>query len=97
MSWAALQSRLNTTALSRMGESLLLDGVAVQGDYVRPFSERGMASTTAPQAVVQDADVPANPVGMPVVADGTNFRVVEANPDGYGFTTLILQIDQPAP
>lgn len=51
----------------------------------------GMAST-APVLTIATADVPANVVGKPVVANGTNYTVAAHEPDGTGISRLVLEL-----
>ncbi len=96
MSFAALQSRVNATALKRLGEDVLLDGVTVRADFAEPYSQGYMdgvsAEARAPQIVLDSASVPANVSGKTVVARSTNYTVVGHKPDGFGLSTLILEL-----
>jgi hypothetical protein len=95
MTFAALQTRLNVTALKRFGAQHLVDGVAVQGDFVKPgrkFTISGVDMTASvPMLVAADGEVPANPVGKPATCEGVTYEVMDAKPDGHGLTVLILQ------
>lgn len=96
MSFAALQSRVNATALKRLGEDVLLGGVTVRADFAEPYAQGYMegvsAEARAPQMTLSSADVPANVDGVAVVARSTNYTVVGHKPDGFGLSTLVLEL-----
>jgi len=96
MSFAALQSRVNATALKRLGEDVLLGGVTVRADFSEPYAQGYMdgvsAEARAPQIALDSASVPAAVDGVAVVARGTNYIVVGHKPDGFGLSTLILEL-----
>jgi hypothetical protein len=50
----------------------------------------GMASTM-PSLTLPTASVPASPVGKAAVVSGSNYVVVEHQPDGTGVSTLLLE------
>jgi len=95
MSFAALQSRVNATALKRLGEDVLLDGVTVRADFAEPYAQGYMdgvsAEAMAPQITLESTSVPASVSGKAVVARGTNYTVVGHKPDGFGLSTLVLE------
>jgi len=88
-------ARVNTAVLARLGEPVTVNGQSVTGDFAQPwqqgFLEGVSASASQPQVVLADEDVPANPVGLSVVARGGTYTIAEARPDGYGLTTLLLE------
>ena len=101
MSFAALQSRVNTTALRRLGEDVLLDGVSVRADFAEPYAQGYMegvsapsvsAEARAPQITLASSNVPASVNGKAVVARSTNYTVVGHKPDGFGLSTLVLEL-----
>ncbi len=96
MSFAALQARVNATALKRLGEDVLLDGITVRGDFAAPYAQAYMdgvsAEASAPQVTLASAHVPAGVHGKAVVARGTSYTVVSHKPDGFGLSTLILEL-----
>ena len=96
MSFAALQSRVNATALKRLGVDVLLDGVTVRADFAAPFAQGYMdgvsAEARAPQIVLDSASVPSSVDGKTVVAGGTTYTVVGHKPDGFGLSTLLLEL-----
>jgi hypothetical protein len=76
-----------TVTLNGVTVAAIFDEAYAGGD-VGPF---GMAST-APQLTIATADVPAAVVGMPVVANGTNYTVAAHEPDGTGVSRLVLEL-----
>lgn len=95
MTWATLQSRLNTAALAVFGETVRVAGVDRQGDFHEPDEAvdtgDGMVVCRVPRVVLQSAHVPAAPVGQPVVARGRNFTIADARHDGRGMAILELE------
>lgn len=100
MSFAALQTRVNTSALTRLGNKgasgiVLLNAVAVNADFCKPYAQgmaNGMgAEMSAPQIALPTAQVGANVRGKTVLADGGTYKVVEHQRDGYGMSTLLLE------
>ena len=96
MTAAARLARLNAKALRRFGAEHVLDGLPVQGDFIRPGKTftlgDGMAMVArVPTLVVADGDVPAAPVGKTATCEETDYTVQEVLPDGFGFTVLELE------
>lgn len=96
MSFAALQSRVNATALNRLGVDVVLDGVTVRADFCEPYTQGYMdgasAEARAPQITLNSDDVPAAVSGKTVVAGGVNYTVIGHKPDGFGLSTLLLEL-----
>lgn len=95
MTWAALESRVNTAALAVFGEIVRVDGVDLQGDYHEPDEEiragDGSAIARVPRIIMQSASVPASPVGKAVIARSRNFTIADARHDGRGMAVLELE------
>ncbi len=95
MTWAALESRTNAAALVVFGETVRIDGVDLQGDYHEPDEEvragDGSAIARVPRIIVQSTNVPASPVGKPVIARSRNFTIADARHDGRGLAVLELE------
>lgn len=95
MTWAALQSRLNTAVLAVMGETVRVAGVDIQADFHEPDDAidtgDGMAVCRVPRVVAQSADVPAAPVGQRVTARGRVFKIADARHDGRGLVIMELE------
>lgn len=100
MSFAALQTRTNTSALTRLGNKgasgiVTLNAVAVNADFCKAYAQ-GMADgmgaeMSAPRITLATAEVCASVRGKEVTADGGTYKVVEHHPDGYGMSTLLLE------
>jgi len=95
MTWAALQARVNTTALAVFGESVRVAGMDLQADFHEPDETidtgDGMVVCRVPRVVLQSASVPAAPVGKPVFARGRSFLIADAKHDGRGMAILELE------
>lgn len=93
---AALQDRLNALALSRFGQDVLLNYVTVRADFVAPYAGGtvdGMGvEARQPQVIVVTSSVPENVRGKPIVVNGVNYTVASHQPDGYGLSTLLLEL-----
>jgi len=96
MTFDTALARVNARALSRFGSACVLAGVAVQADFVSAHQQsdlNGVAiSANAIQAVLSSSDVPTAVVGLPFVHGSDTYTVLDAQPDGYGLTTLILEV-----
>ena len=96
MAFIDMQSRVNATALRRLGEDVLLNGVTVRADFAEPFAlghmEGVSAEARAPQLILVTSDVPVGVRGKSVVARGKTFVVATHHPDGFGLSTLMLEL-----
>ena len=95
MSFAALQTRLNTTAMNRLGDLATVNGVEVQARFDNAYAlggagAIGMASS-APCLLLLTTSVPANPVGLDAVCDGVTYNIAAHEPDGAGMSRLVLE------
>jgi hypothetical protein len=95
MTWAALQTRLNTAALAVFGETVRVDGVDITADFHEPDESidtgDGMVVCRVPRVVLQSANVPAAPVGKAVLARTRAFTIADARHDGRGMAILELE------
>lgn len=70
------------------------DGSAIVGileaPYAEAFSDEEGVSTSTPSFMCVEADVP-DPIGKELIVDGGRYQIEQAQPDGEGITTLILQ------
>ena len=101
MSWAQSLTRMNTATMAVFGDATaVIDGgsavpvVFDEGAAVGQVGYSGMA-TTEPSITLAATDVPANPVGKPVLVTpatgGARSFVVElAEPDSSGLCRLVL-------
>lgn len=72
-----------------------LNGVAVRGIFDSAFDLAsvgvyGMAGS-APVFTLASSDVPANPVGLSLLASAITYTVAAHEPDGTGISRLILE------
>lgn len=95
MNWSTLEARTNAAALRVFGSAITVNAVALQGDFCEPgdtvYLDGAAAVASQPVAVILTSDVPANPTDKTVVADGRNWTIAEAKPDGRGMTNLMLE------
>lgn len=97
--FAALQTRVNTAVLARLGNAAetTVGGVAVpdaifdNGYMQAPLGSFG-AATSQPRLTCTTASLPADPVGAAVVVAGQGYTVVEHQPDGTGISLLLLGV-----
>lgn len=101
MTFSSIQSRVNATALKRLGnkgesDEILLDGTPVNGDFSEPSAQAYLDGVSAegrtPQIVLPTVEVPAHPRNLIVQVSGRTFSVVEHKPDGFGMSTLLLEV-----
>lgn len=65
--------------------------VAVVGIFSNRSADALMASGTEPVLTVKSTDVASTARGTAVVVNGTNYTVGKIEPDGTGFSRLILE------
>ena len=94
--FAARETRLNTAVFAHLANtSATVNGVAVTGIFDNGYSAgnvggMGIASTQ-PTLTLSTASVPANPVGLTVVAASVTYTIAEHQPDGTGVSMLYLE------
>lgn len=75
--------------------------VTVNGQSVKAIFNNSYASGNVgllgmsgsqPALELKTSDVPASPLGMAVVVNGSNYLVAVHEPDGTGMSTLILEV-----
>ena len=73
-----------------------LGGAAVLGIFTEPYavgSVGGLGMATGkPTFELASSDVPANPVGQTLQIGAVSYMVADAQPDGTGVTTLVLEV-----
>lgn len=85
-----------TPLLADFGVDGTLAGQPVRGIFddaygVASIGPRGMA-TTGPQYALPTAGIPASPYGAALVVPGKgNYTVIEHQPDGTGWSVLLLE------
>lgn len=95
MSFTALQTRVNATAIKRLGQSVFVDGVNVMGIFENAstyatHSQIGY-ERTAPTLTVETACVPSPAVGVEVSIGNDDYVVAAHEPDGSGLSRLLLE------
>lgn len=95
MSFAALETRLNASVHKHMANARVsLGGGDVDVIFKNPSASStggvGMA-TTEPSIELPTASVPADPIGMTFLHAGHTWEIVDQNPDGAGWSVLILE------
>lgn len=91
MSFAAAVDRLNLACESTFGEAATLAGVPIVGIFQAPYVQglQGIALTD-PTFQVRTSQAPT-PFGATLVCSAGTFRVRSAQPDGTGWSTLLLE------
>lgn len=83
-------------AESDFASQAVLAGVNVLGIFTDPYamgSVGGLGMATGkPTFALASSDVPANPVGLQLVVGGVSYEIADAQPDGTGVTTLVLEV-----
>lgn len=81
--------------LADFGETVLIDGVAVQAIVDREYAADnafGLAIANAdPQLTIADKDLPPNIRDVEIVARGVAYAVAEIDFDGTGVSTIQLK------
>lgn len=93
--FAALEARLNASAIKRMANARVsLGGADVDVVFDNPSAVSGGGlgmQTTAPTLEMLTAQVPADWEGKTFVHNGTTWAMVEHEPDGTGWSVLVLE------
>lgn len=85
-----------TAMLSAMGQAVTIGSGSYTGVYESPGQVANLFSggveTTVPALLMASTDVTAAGIthGTSIVTDGTTYKVIGIEPDGTGFTALIL-------
>ena len=66
--------------------------VAVTGIFSKSSADALMAAGTQPVLTVKSTDVAATARGTAVVVNGTNYTVAKIEPDGTGFSKVLLEL-----
>jgi hypothetical protein len=95
MSFAALEARLNASVFKHLANvRVSLGGTDVDGIFTNNYAVSGGGigmATTAPALRVPTASVPANPIGTAVTVAAQPYDIMGHEPDGTGFSVLILE------
>ena len=80
---------------AELASTVTVNGVSVPAMFDNGYASGdvgvlGMASTQ-PAITLATADVPASPVGMAAVCNGTAYTIAAHEPDGTGISRLLLE------
>ncbi|QDQ25291.1 hypothetical protein FNU76_02380 [Chitinimonas arctica] len=91
----ALSGAMDGVLLDVLGDAALVDGRPVRGMFAAPWLQpqfgRLKTAIVEPQLSVRDADAVGIVKGATVVVDGLAYEVVGIEPDGTGWTAVILR------
>lgn len=71
--------------------SCTIGGVAVSAIFHNASADSLMAAGTQPYLEIASADVASTARGTAVVVNGTNYTVAKIEPDGTGFSKVLLE------
>jgi hypothetical protein len=96
MAFRDLISDVDAAVLRDLGDAdITIDGRPVEGMFASPWLGPDLGSQrtqlVAPVFHLRDRDATTVHQGSILIADGERYRVLEAHPDGTGWTVLILQ------
>ncbi|QDQ24934.1 hypothetical protein FNU76_00440 [Chitinimonas arctica] len=90
-----LSGAMDGVLLDVLGDKALVDGRSVRGmfaaSWLQPQFGRLKTAIVEPQLSIRDADAVGVAKGAAVVVDGLAYEVVGIEPDGTGWTPLILR------
>lgn len=96
--FAALESRVNSAVFARLANAEVsidggsaFGGIFDDGYAVGSVGPLGMGGSQ-PLVVVPSAQVPAQPVGLPIAVNGGAYLVAAVEPDGVGSSRLLLEV-----
>lgn len=80
---------------AELGDTVTVNGVSVPAMFDNGYGAGdvgtlGMASSQ-PFVILATASVPASPVGMAAVCNGTAYTIAAYEPDGTGISRLVLE------
>ncbi len=81
---------------SEFAEPALLAGVEVAGIFDKQYLVEGAGmgfAATRPALTLATANVPANPAGLPLFVNETNYTVVGVDPDGSDRAVTVLLLE----
>ena len=95
MTFADLEDEVNLACISGLANATasLSGGVAVNGIFGNEYGEEvaGLAGGFFPVFQFRNADAPGVVVGDSITINGTAYAVAGVEPDGTGWTALILR------
>lgn len=95
--FAALEAKVNDAVAIRLTNRMVtVSGVSVRAifdnEFGTTFSTTGAEiKTVEPRLQVRTLDLPANVRGTNLVLDGVNYKVISHQPDGSGWSQLIIE------
>ncbi|MFA5632673.1 MAG: hypothetical protein WC997_14280 [Porticoccaceae bacterium] len=91
----SLVARLDEAAIDRLADAATLDGRGVRGMFNAPWTQPRLGSMhtdiVEPSLTVRDASLGTAAVGSTVIHAESTFDVISIEPDGTGWTALILR------
>ncbi|WP_322999964.1 hypothetical protein [Castellaniella sp.] len=105
--FSALAARMDAAIIVHLSDPAILDGAPVRGMFAAPWIQPAMGSmrtdVVEPTFTVRDAtaaeavegSIVLAPEGSAIAPSGATFAVVSVEPDGTGFTALVLREAQP--
>jgi hypothetical protein len=98
VNFAHFEAVANSMVLNHLANVQIgISGVLVPGIFRKPSSTDSLgvgAVNTSPSVQVASNAVMAEPVGKQISIAGVPYVIVEAEPDGTGMTTLIVECTQ---
>lgn len=92
MSFAALQTRVNTAAMAHLSNvTATVGGVSVSGIFDDAYLDPLGIAGSQPSLLCASADVSGAAQGSAVVVNAVSYTVGSIQPDGTGMTRLLLQ------
>ncbi len=95
--FAALESRLNKAVFAHLANTdATVNGVTKAAIFDAAYAlgsvgQFGMSSSQ-PALTIATSDVPADPVGLPVMVNGASYLIAVHEPDGTGISRLLLDM-----
>lgn len=90
MSFAAAIDRVNQAVQTTFGDPATLDGASLIGIYQAPYIEGFGIASTSPTFRTRTVDAPS-PNGKTLVCGAGTFTVRSHQPDGAGWSVLVLE------
>ncbi|QDQ28239.1 hypothetical protein FNU76_18845 [Chitinimonas arctica] len=90
-----LSAAMDSALLDVLGDAVQVDGKPARGMFAAPWLQpqfgRLKTAIVEPQLSMRDGDAVGIVKGSVVVVDGLSYEVVSIEPDGTGWTALILR------
>jgi len=92
-------AHMDSALFAHLSDAAAVNGVPVRGMFSVPWSDPRLGSmrtgVVEPTLVLRDADAAGVQLADTVQVAGKVFEVISLEPDGTGFTTLVLREKQP--